>query len=154
MKNRGLELITFNVGGTRYTTQISTLETIKDNMLYSLVCETELPPKGEELFIDCDGVLFGHVLNCFRNGVVFSATDLGLSHQVWAAELAYYDLKITPPKQTVIPKKRPLDMVNAIKEGERKKNSTFTARLWRNYSHGCFQNTQPRVLYFRIILRK
>lgn len=93
MANRE-EILTINVGGTKYTTFMKTLTKYKESKLAKLCTDAQGDPRDAEgnLFIDRDGDLFKYVLRFLQTGKLnlperFSDTD------ALAVEASYYGLE-------------------------------------------------------------
>lgn len=63
-----MEIIEFDVGGQHYSTTLTTLRQVPDNLLLKLV-EERIPviKRKKIIFIDRDGDMFKHILNYLRN---------------------------------------------------------------------------------------
>ncbi|KAM9331948.1 BTB/POZ domain-containing protein KCTD7 [Pholidichthys leucotaenia] len=64
------EVISLNVGGTYFTTRLSTLRRYEDTMLAAMFSGRHYIPRDSEgrYFIDRDGAYFGDILNFLREG--------------------------------------------------------------------------------------
>ncbi|KAI3373287.1 hypothetical protein L3Q82_006584 [Scortum barcoo] len=64
------EVISLNVGGTYFTTRLSTLRRFEDTMLAAMFSGRHYIPRDSEgrYFIDRDGTYFGDILNFLREG--------------------------------------------------------------------------------------
>ncbi|XP_068187360.1 BTB/POZ domain-containing protein KCTD7 [Antennarius striatus] len=64
------EVISLNVGGTHFTTRLSTLRRFEDTMLAAMFSGRHYIPRDSEgrYFIDRDGMYFGDILNFLREG--------------------------------------------------------------------------------------
>ncbi|XP_053187925.1 BTB/POZ domain-containing protein KCTD7 isoform X1 [Scomber japonicus] len=64
------EVISLNVGGTYFTTRLSTLRRYEDTMLAAMFSGRHYIPRDAEgrFFIDRDGAYFGDILNFLREG--------------------------------------------------------------------------------------
>ncbi|XP_012736890.3 BTB/POZ domain-containing protein KCTD7 [Fundulus heteroclitus] len=64
------EVISLNVGGTYFTTRLSTLRRYEDTMLAAMFSGRHYIPRDAEgrYFIDRDGAFFGDILNFLREG--------------------------------------------------------------------------------------
>ena len=68
----GSRTVSLNVGGTHYTTSMSTLMKYPDSM-FGRMLNSSIDSKKDEkeaYFIDPDGPLFHHVLNFMQNGIL------------------------------------------------------------------------------------
>ncbi|RVE64224.1 hypothetical protein OJAV_G00144390 [Oryzias javanicus] len=84
------EVISLNVGGTYFTTRLSTLRRYEDTMLAAMFSGRHYIPRDAEgrFFIDRDGAYFGDILNFLREG------ELPLRDRVRAVyrEAQYYSI--------------------------------------------------------------
>lgn len=67
-----MEIIDFNVGGICYSTTLTTLKQVPDNLLLKLAQNSidnkiSVTKKKGKIFIDRDGEMFKHILNYLRN---------------------------------------------------------------------------------------
>lgn len=134
-------LITINASGTRYTTKISTLRlgAPEGSILWD-VATRKREREDEEIFVDRDGALFGHILNAVRNRKVYTNRALGLNEEIWADELAYFGLE----------KKKPLvaesDAVRNIVESISAEKQRENAKILETVKHmfTWFLNQRPK----------
>lgn len=63
------KIVTFNVGGTLFSTTMDNLATVKNNLLYVLATDSQFThlSKDGNIFIDRDPKFFQEILNFFRN---------------------------------------------------------------------------------------
>jgi hypothetical protein len=96
-----------NVGGTRFETSLSTIESKPDTMIEMLL-KHHVP--GEELFVDRSPRLFEWVLYWYRTGVLVDHVTVGVPQEVWDLELDFYLVKIDEAEclGEMEPKKRKL----------------------------------------------
>jgi hypothetical protein len=84
--------VDLDVGGVRYRTSLSTLQSVPESMLGAMFSgrfELARQPDGS-IFIDRDGRLFGHVLNWLRDRQVAPLT--GADRAQLRAEASFYQL--------------------------------------------------------------
>lgn len=81
-------LVTFNVGGVRYTTTRATISAHPDTMLAMVLRHNE----NDEIFIDHDGEMFRFILFWYRSGTLALHTDVGVSQEIWQAYVDYFAL--------------------------------------------------------------
>lgn len=69
-----MEIIEFNIGGVFYSTTLTTLKQVPDNLLLKLALNSlnsnncvNVVKRENRIFIDRDGNLFTHILNYLRN---------------------------------------------------------------------------------------
>ncbi|BAM41992.1 predicted protein [Theileria orientalis strain Shintoku] len=105
-------LINLNIGGTKYTTTLSTLEKDKDSTLYKYVYHSlnGLPLPDDdgdyrgffnftdsnsggimEIFIDRDGKIFQYILNFLRDGVLICPED-NFTYRSLLSDASFYGL--------------------------------------------------------------
>lgn len=124
--------ITLNVGGTRFTTYISTLRSIPGSTL-AILMDKPLPADGDdELFIDRDERLFRFILRCHRNAKVYTHQQVGVSKEIWETELAYFGLFL--PSDVDTEKRKPKrtsikDVVHAIEMEKKQKVELMRTRI-------------------------
>lgn len=106
-----MERVTFNVGGSHFTTTLATLRTFgTDTMLGELSMKEDICK--DVVFLDRDPTLFLHILNCMRHKRVFTAHQLDVASAIWELELAYYGLPNSEEKKPKEKKRpRPIDLV-------------------------------------------
>ncbi|UKK02775.1 hypothetical protein MACK_002872 [Theileria orientalis] len=106
-------LINLNIGGTKYTTTLSTLEKDKNSTLYKYVYHTlnGLPLPGSdsnyngyfnftdsnsggimEIFVDRDGKIFQYILNFLRDGVLICPED-NFTYRSLLSDASFYGLR-------------------------------------------------------------
>jgi len=88
------EVVTLNVGGTLFTTSLTTLRQDPDSMLarmFSGLIDTRKDPAGN-YFIDRDGSHFGTILNYLRDGDVDLPT-LAINRRQLLRECLFYQIK-------------------------------------------------------------
>jgi hypothetical protein len=89
-----MDIIDFDVGGTYYSTTITTLSQVSDNLLLKLAKETvPVVKKSGRIFIDRDGELFKYILQYLRNTSLWSIPD-NVNIKQLILEAGYY--LITP----------------------------------------------------------
>lgn len=83
--------VIFNVGGKRYETTMSTLNSsiFQDSLLHMLVRNHT---KQTEIFIDRDHKFFRWILHAHRTGMIESPKVIGVSKRFWEEELVFYGL--------------------------------------------------------------
>ena len=71
-QTRTREIITLNVGGTKYQTTKATLLSIKQGVLYKMFQGTfnDKPLEDGAYFIDRDATYFRYILNFLRDGII------------------------------------------------------------------------------------
>jgi hypothetical protein len=100
--NTTSNLITFNIGGTKFTTTRSTITSYTDSMLSGLLNNSI---ESDEYFIDRDPTHFNHILNYLRDGstsfksneLVNEANFYGLSELARAAQPITYRTFMSEP---------------------------------------------------------
>lgn len=104
--------VTLNVGGTRFTTYVSTLKTFPGSTLCNMIENYNVDQ--EDIFIDRDPELFRCILICLRNRKVFPATCFShINHELWSTELDYFMLS-QPEKKSL------KEVVKIVKDRKRK----------------------------------
>eukprot|EP00992_Anisonema_acinus_P009541 TRINITY_DN5758_c0_g1_i1.p1 TRINITY_DN5758_c0_g1~~TRINITY_DN5758_c0_g1_i1.p1 ORF type:complete len:219 (+),score=62.04 TRINITY_DN5758_c0_g1_i1:75-731(+) len=143
------DIIELNVGGTYFTTTAATLQMDPDSMLARLMGAEALGvtrDAGGRLFIDRDALLFRHVLNFLRDGVLRLPKDFAEVPQL-LAEARFFHLagmikgiQAAFPVESVAPDVASVDLIttalrntltNSLREAQRKVDYLFSSSWGR-----------------------
>ncbi len=115
---KGSDFITFNVGGTRYTTACATIEQQPHTTL-AMLLRRHVDKPDEELFIDQDGALFRWVLLWYRSAQLVDHVTAGVPEDVWSAYIGWFCLD-KPDEDALEPvTKKPATELDAAVERKR-----------------------------------
>src|SRR4051794_31296582 len=90
-----LQKVIFDVGGTRYSTFVSTIMKYPESTLAIMIENEEVQGDiecGQALFIDRDGAIFSRILQYYRNGcyMILPTDDVALNELIQEAD--YFQL--------------------------------------------------------------
>ncbi len=144
-----------NVGGTRFETTLSTIESKSETMISMLL---KHHVAGQELFIDRNPRMFEWILHWYRTGILVDHTTMSIPSEVWEAELDFYLVKVDEAEclGELEPKKRKLvekayEVKGKISETEKKKKDDRQMYYQRYISYMLDNMEGVREKYFTFV---
>jgi len=114
--------LVINVGGTKFETTLSTIESKSETMISMLLRHHV---DGKELFIDRSPRMFEWILHWYRTGILVDHTTVNVPSEVWDAELEFYLVKVDGLGDLEPKKRKLVEKANQVKvkilEDEKKK---------------------------------
>jgi hypothetical protein len=141
-----------NVGGTKFETTLSTIESKSETMISMLLRHHV---DGKELFIDRSPRTFEWILHWYRTGILVDHTTVNVPSEVWDAELEFYLVKVDGLGD-LEPKKRKLvekayEVKEQISETEKKKKDDRQMYYQRYISYMLDNMEGVRDKYFTFV---